>query len=99
MIAKTTTHDNMPARIDEIIIELKELRQIVDNRIKKAEEIPKYLNIDAAIEYLKLQGFSMSKSTLYKLSAKDKIPKHKIDNKLYFNPQNLEKWIINKTNI
>ena len=83
----------MPARIDEIITELRELKQIVDNRIKKAEEIPKYLNIDAAIEYLKLQGISMSKSTLYKLSAKDRIPKHKIDNKLYFNNQELQLWI------
>lgn len=99
MIASKTTHDNMPARIDEIITELKELRQIVDNRIKKTEEIPKYLNIDAAIEYLKSQGVSMSKSTLYKLSAKDRIPKHKIDNKLYFNCNNLDKWIINNTNI
>ena len=89
----------MPVRIDEILSELRELKKLIGGRINKIENVSKYLNIDAAIEYLKLQGISMSKSTLYKLSAKDKIPKHKIDNKLYFNCNNLDKWIINNTNI
>lgn len=84
----------MPVRIDEVLSELRELKKLICDRINKIENVPRYLNIDAAIEYLKSQGISMSKSTLYKRSARDKIPKHKIDNKLYFTIQELTLSII-----
>lgn len=86
MKQEPTTYNNLPQRIDEILSELSVIRSLVTNQIEKPDNIPKYLNIDAAIRYLNKQGISISKSTLYKRSASGMIPTHKIENRLYFNP-------------
>ena len=61
-------------------------------KIEKREEIPKYLNTENALAYLKNIGFSMSKSKLYKLTALKSIPVHKNGNNLLFLQKELEQW-------
>lgn len=88
-----TTFNDLPERIDDILSELSVIRSLVTNQIEKPDNIPKYLNIDAAIRYLNKQGISISKSQIYKLSSRGEIPVIKIENRLYFNPIELLKKI------
>lgn len=88
-----TSFNNLPERMDYLISEVLELKQILIQRIEKPEEIPKYLDVEQALLYLKKQGYSMSKSKLYKLTAQRNIPCHKSDGRVYFTSQELDNWV------
>ncbi|MDE7460765.1 MAG: helix-turn-helix domain-containing protein [Paramuribaculum sp.] len=88
MKTNITSYNNLPERIDEILSELSAIRVLLE-KVSKPEQIPKFLNIDDAVTFLQSQGIRISKSTLYKRSASGILPIHKIDNKIYFNPQDL----------
>lgn len=83
-----TTYNNLPDRVEEILVELKKIRVMLE-RIPKVDEIPKYLSIEDAVEFLKTQGIKISKSTLYKRSSAGKIKSSKIEGKIYFKPNDL----------
>ena len=87
-----TSYDTLPERIDYLIQEISEIKNILINRIEKREEIPKYLSTENALAYLKKTGFPMSKSKLYKLTSYGRIPFHKSGNTLLFIPEELDKW-------
>ena len=87
-----TSYDTLPERIDYLIQEISEIKNILTNRIEKREEIPKYLSTENALAYLKKTGFPMSKSKLYKLTSYGRIPFHKSGNTLLFIPEELDKW-------
>lgn len=80
---QSTTYNDMPARIDEILAEIKDLKALFQS-VTKREEIPKYMDINTTVAELHRQGIKMRKSTLYKKSAAGLIPVHKIDNRIYF---------------
>ena len=63
------------------------------NRIEKREEIPKWLNKEQALKYIHKQGYKLSSSKLYKLSATDNIPCHRTGRNLYFFAEELDKWL------
>ena len=88
-----TTYDTLPERIDYLISEMEEIKGILAGRTEKPEEIPKYLDIDQALTYMKKTGFSISKSKLYKLTSSGEIPFHKADNRVYFFPHELDTWM------
>lgn len=88
-----TTFNNLPERMDYLISEILELKLILIQRIEKPEEIPKYLDIEQALLYLKKQGYSMSKSKLYKLTSQGNIPCRKSEGRVYFTPQLLCDWV------
>lgn len=94
MKTKITTYNDLPERIDEILSELSAIKVLLE-KVSKPEQIPKFLNIDDAVAYLQSQGIRISKSTLYKRSALGLLPIHKIDNKIYFIPEELTNAIIN----
>lgn len=71
-----TSYDTLPERIDYLIQEISEIKNILINRIEKREEIPKYLSTENALAYLKKTGFPMSKSQLYKLTSCGRMPFH-----------------------
>lgn len=73
-----TSYDTLPERIDYLIQEISEIKNILINRIEKREEIPKYLSTENALAYLKKTGFPMSKSQLYKLTSCGRMPFHKV---------------------
>lgn len=93
--AKTTFND-LPERIDYLITEVMDLKQIVLRGIDKPEEIPKYLDVVQTLLYLKKKGVSISKSKLYKMTSGNSIPYRKMDSKLYFLPTELENWLSNQ---
>lgn len=54
------------------------------------------LNLQRAIEFLNNNGFKISRSTIYKLTAKNEIPHSKFCSKLVFDRVELEGWILSK---
>ena len=86
----------LPERIDYLIQEISEIKNILINRIEKREEIPKWLNKEQALKYIQKQGYKLSSSKLYKLSATDNIPCHRSGRNLYFFAEELDKWLNNQ---
>lgn len=91
-----TSYDTLPERIDYLIQEISEIKNILINRIEKREEIPKWLNKEQALKYIQKQGYKLSLSKLYKLSATDNIPCHRSGRNLYFFAEELDKWLNNQ---
>ena len=90
---ESTTYDTLPERIDYLISEIREVKELLTQRIEKPEEIPKYLSLEQALLYLEKKGFLVSKSKLYKMTSESKIPFHKSRNRNYFFPDELDKWM------
>ncbi len=86
------TFDSLPSAIEELAGKVDYIINLLGAKIEKREEIPKYLNTENALAYLKNIGFSMSKSKLYKLTALKSIPVHKNGNNLLFLQKELEQW-------
>ena len=84
--------DTLPAAVMELVEKVDYIINLLGAKIEKREEIPKYLNTENALAYLKNIGFSMSKSKLYKLTALKSIPVHKNGNNLLFLQKELEQW-------
>ena len=84
--------DTLPAAVMELVEKVDYIINLLGAKIEKREEIPKYLNTENALAYLKNIGFSMSKSKLYKLTALKSIPVHKNGNNLLFLQEELEQW-------
>ena len=91
-----TSYDTLPERIDYLIQEISEIKNILMNRIEKREEIPKWLNKEQALRYIQKQGYKLRSSKLYKLSATDNIPCHRSGRNLYFFAEELDKWLNNQ---
>lgn len=93
METKKTTFDTLPGQIDFLIQEVAEIKDILMTRIEKPEEIPKFMNKEQALKYIRKQGYEISSSKFYKMSAKDSIPCHRSGRKLYFFAEELDGWI------
>lgn len=88
-----TTYDTLPGQIDYLIQEVLEIKDILMARIEKPEEIPKFMNKEQALKYIRKQGYEISSSKFYKMSAADSIPCHRSGRKLYFFAEELDGWI------
>ena len=90
---KKTTYDTLPGQIDFLIQEVAEIKDILMARIEKPEEIPKFMNKEQALKYIRKQGYEISSSKFYKMAAADSIPCHRSGRKLYFFAEELDGWI------
>ena len=88
-----TTNDNLLEQIDYLISEVLVIKEILIPRIKKPEEVPKYLSAEEAIALSLEKKIPMSFSKLYKLTATNGIPFNKVGNKLIFCNEELEQWL------
>lgn len=88
-----TTYNTLPEQIDFLIQEILEIKNILADKIEKPEEIPKWLNKEQALEYIQRQGYMISSSKFYKMSAQDTIPCHRSGNRLYFLIKELDEWL------
>lgn len=88
-----TTYDTLPGQIDYLIQEVLEIKDILMARIEKPEEIPKFMNKEQALKYIRKQGYEISSSKFYKMSAADSIPCQRSGRKLYFFAEELDGWI------
>ena len=93
METKKTTYDTLPGQIDYLIQEVAEIKDILMARIEKPEEIPKFMNKEQALKYIRKQGYEISSSKFYKMSAKDSMSCHRSGRKLYFFAEELDGWI------
>lgn len=69
------------------------MKKLLTQRIKKPEEIPKYLSIKQAKLYLEKKGFLVSESELYKMTSESKILFYQSGNRNYFFPDEQEEWL------
>ena len=69
------------------------MKKLLTQRIKKTEEIPKYLFIKQAKLYLEKKGFLVSESELYKMTSESKILFYQSGNRNYFFPDEQEEWL------
>lgn len=88
-----TTFDTLPAQIDKMFLELEEIKIMITMQKTNEEQQPKYLNFDKAIEFLSDYGVPISKSLLYKLTAKGMVPVKHVGRTLIFDRDELEEWI------
>lgn len=71
------TFDTLPSAVMELTKKVDLLISMFSTKIEKREEIPKYMNTETALEYLRKTGLTISKSKLYKLTASNSIPVYK----------------------
>lgn len=86
------TFETLPSAVMELTEKVDLLISMFSTKIEKREEIPKYMNTETALEYLRKTGLTISKSRLYKLTASNSIPVYKEGNSLLFTQQELDKW-------
>lgn len=87
-----------------IITEETRLRAIIQEEVTKAmpEATPLKNEIDTttlegALNFLKAQGYPMSKAKMYKLTSTEDIPCRKFGQKLVFSKKDLLHWAENQT--
>mgnify|MGYP006870778031 CR=1 FL=1 len=54
-----TTYDTLPGQIDYLIQEVSEIKNVLMVRIEKPEEIPKFMNKEQALKYIRKQGYEI----------------------------------------
>lgn len=69
------------------------MKKLLTQRIKKTEEIPKYLPIKQAKLYLEKKEFLVNESKLYKMTSESKILFYQSGNRNYFFPDEQEEWL------
>ena len=89
---KKIKFDTLPSAVMELTKKVDLLTSMFSTKIEKREEIPKYMNTETALEYLRKTGLTIIKSKLYKLTASNSIPVYKEGNSLFFTQQELDKW-------
>lgn len=92
-----TTHDTVPKTLDLIYRELLALKQELKTK-ETTEQYSSYLSIDKALDFIKDQGFTLSKSTLYKYTAKRLVPFSTFNGRIVFESKELITWCISKRN-
>lgn len=85
--------ESLGSLIDKITTEIvegivKELRSYRAPEGKQTEPVKKYLTLEEASNYL-----GLSKKTLYQFTHKKTIPYYKPNRNIYFNVEDLDKWI------
>lgn len=84
-------------KLDYLITQVAEIKELILPHIKKSEEIPKLLDSKQAVKFLAGMGCKVSKSKFYKMTASNEIPTHRTDKgKLYFTSKELTEWMESK---
>lgn len=88
-----TTYDNLPQRVGEMILDIKEIKSLLKVEAK-SEPVSKTLSLDRAISFLKEQGYPVSKSRIYKLTAAGSggLPFRRFGSRLVFDRDELLEW-------
>lgn len=88
-----TSFNNLPQQIDLLIEEVTQIKKALQHTTGKNELEPKYLNLSAALKMLSEQGYKMSKSRMYKMTANGcSIPFKRFGNRIVFEKDELVLW-------
>lgn len=96
MITKTT-YDNLPETIDLIYRELLDLKKEFKPK-EVTKQYSSFLSVDKAIEFIKDQGLTISKSSLYKYTSKRLIPFTTFNTHIVFEAKELKTWCLSQQN-
>lgn len=87
-----TNLTNLFDQIDRIVEKIEFIEKLLKVQIKLPKEVPKNMSLEQALKFLNEQGYPISKSRLYKLTADRKIPHRKFANRLVFSSRELLLW-------
>lgn len=87
--------EEIPDVLNTLLIKVDYLTSIVTNISEdKCNEKTEYMNTESVIEYAtKERGVPMSKSKLYKKTAKGLIPYRKVGKSLVFSRREIDEWL------
>lgn len=97
MITKTTTYDSLPKTVDLIYSLLLELKTELKSK-EPTKQCSSFLSIDKALEFLRDQGLTVSKSTLYKKTSSRTIPYTTFNGRIVFESKELITWCLSQQN-
>lgn len=89
--------DNLPQAVGHLIDEMNAIKKILSNQSQRQTTEPQNLNMDDAIKFMKANGFTFSKSKIYKLTSTNEIPCMRFGNRLIFNSVELLRWCESNT--
>lgn len=98
-MATTVTHNTLPEAVARLEARIEDVYKLLTTKVIIKSELPKYLNINQAVEYCNSNGYKISKSSMYKLCARSEIPHFKASGSLVFDACELDNFIINQLNI
>lgn len=90
---ESISYDNLPQRVGEMILDIKEIKSLLKVEAK-SEPVSKTFSLDRAISFLKEQGYPVSKSRIYKLTATGSggLPFRRFGSRLVFDRDELLEW-------
>lgn len=85
--------EELPRKFEEVFSEIKEIKSLLKDKTKSINE-SKILSLEKTIAFLKEQGYPVSKSRLYKLTATGAggLPFRKFGSRLVFDRDELMIW-------
>lgn len=90
--------EELPTKVEQLLNEVNELKEIILKGITATKEYPRYLSIEDTISWLADQGLTISKSTLYKYTSKRLIPFVTFNGRIVFESKELKTWCLSQQN-
>lgn len=86
--------EKLPHAIGKLISEVDEIKKmLIAGKNHQSKNVSKKLSLESAIEFLSGEGYTISKSKIYKLSSTRKIPFDKFGKRLVFDQLELINWL------
>jgi hypothetical protein len=91
------TFNDLPQVMTELFVEVKEIKALLKGQTTKVETQPSKLTLDRAVTYLNGNGYPVTKSRLYKLTATNSVPVQRFGSRLVFDASELLRWCADQT--
>lgn len=85
------TFNDLPQAVEQILEDIKVIKELLTQK-ENNKEVPSLMSFDEALDFMSKEGYPMSKSKLYKLTAKKQIPHTQFCSKLLFSKNELLEW-------
>ncbi|WP_281324373.1 helix-turn-helix domain-containing protein [Flavobacterium sp. IMCC34518] len=85
--------EKLPAAVSKILLDLEDIRKLLLRKHTREPTDNEILSLEKALAFLLDNGCAMSKSKIYKLTSKQRIPHAKLSNKLIFSKHELAQWL------
>lgn len=85
-----------PEQLDEIVQKAIK-KALPDNRDEKPQKIPDTCSVEQALSFLLENGYKLSKSKLYKMTANKILPFRYFGRRIIFSRDELLKWVEKQT--
>ena len=89
--------DKLPKAVSKLLRDVEVIKKLLINKKPREETKFKKLSTDKAINFFNNNGFTMSKSKLYKLTSQKKLPFETFGKRLVFDEKDLGIWLQDQT--